>query len=70
MLRAPAPQMSYGENYDPVRGVAIPSPIATGTSGSLYGPSNLLGEISPALLVSGGDSAVVSDHPLVNGSRS
>ena len=66
-LPTPAPQMSYGENPDPVNGVIIPSPIKTGTSGSLYGPANLLGEAAAASPVSGGDSAIVSDYPLVNG---
>ena len=66
-LSAPAPQMSYGESPDQVNGVIVPSPITTGTSGSLYGLANLLGEATAASSVSGGDSAIVSDHPLVNG---
>jgi hypothetical protein len=66
-LAIPAPQMNYGENSDSMDGVTIPSPIATDTSGSLYGASNLLGEVAPASPVSGSDFAIVSDYPLVNG---
>ena len=64
---APAPQMSYGEKPDPIDGVIIPSPIATGASGSLYGPPDLLGEVASAQPVFGGDSAIVTNYPLVNG---
>jgi hypothetical protein len=64
---APAPQMSYGENPDPVNGVIVPSPITTETSGSLYGPANLLGEAAAASPVPGGDFAIVSGYHLVNG---
>jgi len=66
-LAAPAPQMSYEENQTPIGGVTIPSPISSGTSGSLYGPPSLLGENAPPSPVSGGDSAIVSNYPLVNG---
>ena len=59
--------MTYGETPDPIDGVIIPSPISTGPSGSLYGPSSLLGELSPPSPVAGGDSALVSNYPLVNG---
>jgi len=66
-LGAPAPQMSYGENPNPVGGVIIPSPISSGISGSLYGPPSLLGENASPSPISGGDSAIVSNYPLVNG---
>lgn len=46
VLAAPAPQMNYGENTGAVGGVDPPSPTVTSTSGSLYGPSDLLGEVS------------------------
>jgi hypothetical protein len=36
-------------------------------SGSLYGPQSLLGEIAQPSLVSGGDSAIVSNYPLADG---
>ncbi|TAQ90162.1 hypothetical protein B7494_g1458 [Chlorociboria aeruginascens] len=67
VLAAPAPQMSYGENTGPVGGVTPPIPTVSTTSGSLYGPSSLLGEIAAPSPVSGGDSAFVTDFPLVNG---
>jgi hypothetical protein len=64
----PAPQMSqFGENTGPVGGVNPPIPTVTAASGSLYGPSDLLGEVYPPEPVSGGDSAIVSDVTLVNG---
>ncbi|KUJ15605.1 RmlC-like cupin [Mollisia scopiformis] len=67
VMAAPAPQMNYGENTGAVGGVDPPSPTVTTTSGSLYGPSDLLGEIAKPSPISGGDSAFVSDAPLVNG---
>lgn len=45
VLGAPAPQMSYGENTGAVGGINPPIPTATSSSGSLYGPSDLLGEV-------------------------
>ncbi|KAE8445328.1 hypothetical protein EG329_013566 [Mollisiaceae sp. DMI_Dod_QoI] len=48
-------------------GVNPPIPTVTTTSGSLYGPSSLLGEIAQPSPISGGTSAFVSDVPLVNG---
>lgn len=44
-LGAPAPQMSYGENTGAVGGVTPPIPTVISTSGSLYGPPDLLGEV-------------------------
>jgi hypothetical protein len=67
ILALPAPQMSYAENSGAVGGVDPPIPTATGTSGSLFGPESLLGEIAQPSPVSGGDSAIVTDFPLVNG---
>ena len=67
VLAVPAPQMSYGENSGPVAGVSPPIPTATGSSGSLYGDESLLGEVAQPAPVSGGDSAIVSNYPLVNG---
>jgi hypothetical protein len=67
VLAVPAPQMSYGENTGPVAGVSPPILTATALSGSLYGPQSLRGEIAQPLPVSGGDSTIVSDYPLVNG---
>lgn len=68
VFSAPAPQMSgYGENTGPVGGFTAPIPTATGTSGSLYGLDSLRGEIAQPSPVSGGDSAIVSNYPLVNG---
>jgi hypothetical protein len=67
VLAAPAPQMSYAENSGPVAGVSPPIPTSTGTSGSLYGTESLLGEVAAPAPVSGGDSAVVTNYPLVNG---
>jgi hypothetical protein len=67
VLAVPAPQMSYAENSGPVAGVSPPIPTATGFSGSLYGTESLLGEVAAPAPVSGGDSAVVSNYPLVNG---
>jgi hypothetical protein len=63
----PAPQMSYAENTGPVAGVTPPIPTATAVSGSLYGSPNLVGEIAQPAPASGGDSAMVSNFPLVNG---
>lgn len=67
VLAAPAPQLNYRENTGPVGGVNPPIPTVTAASGSLYGPESLLGEIAQPSPVSGGDSAIVSDYPLVNG---
>lgn len=68
VLAVPAPQIvSYGENTGPVGGITPPIPTATGISRSLYGPANLRGEIAQPSPVSGGDSAIVSNYPLVNG---
>ncbi|PVH85362.1 Bicupin, oxalate decarboxylase/oxidase [Cadophora sp. DSE1049] len=68
VLAAPAPQMSnYGENTGPIAGVSSPIATATAASGSLYGDQSLLGEVANPSPVSGGDSAIVSDYPLVNG---
>lgn len=69
VLGAPAPQMSYAENSGPVAGVSPPIPTATGISGSLYGDESLLGEVAKPSPVSGGDSAIISDYPLVNGQK-
>ena len=44
-----------------------PSPTVTSASGSLYGPESLLGEVAKPSSLSGGDSAIVSNYPLVNG---
>ena len=66
---APAPQIAYEENSGPVAGVNPPIPTATGFSGSLYGDESLLGEIAQPSPVSGGDSAIVSNYPLVNGQQ-
>jgi hypothetical protein len=67
VLAAPAPQMSYAENFGPVAGVTPPIPTSTVVSGSLYGDESLLGELAQPAPVSGGDSAIVSNYPLVNG---
>ena len=67
VLAAPAPQMDYAENTGPVAGVSPPIPTATGVSGSLYGDESLLGEVAAPSPISGGDSAIVSNYPLVNG---
>jgi hypothetical protein len=69
VLAAPAPQMSYAENSGPVAGVSPPIATATAFSGSLYGDESLLGEVAVPSPVSGGDSAIVSNHPLVNGQQ-
>jgi hypothetical protein len=63
----PAPQMSYGENTGQVAAITPSISVATATSGSLYGSPTLAGEIAQPAPVSGGDSAIVSDYPLVNG---
>jgi hypothetical protein len=63
----PAPQISYAENTGPVAGITPPIPTATADSGSLYGSPSLVGEIAQPAPASGGDSAVVSNFPLVNG---
>ncbi|KAH6674450.1 RmlC-like cupin domain-containing protein [Halenospora varia] len=65
----PIPQMSYGENAGAVGGVSPPitTITATPTSYSFYGPSGLLGEAATPSPISGGDSAIVSNAPLVNG---
>jgi hypothetical protein len=68
VFAAPAPQVNnYGENPGPFAGIDNPMPTQTTPSGSLYGPQSLLGEIAQPSPVSGGDSAIVSDYPLVNG---
>ncbi|KAG0645903.1 Oxalate decarboxylase [Hyphodiscus hymeniophilus] len=67
VLAAPAPQLDYAENTGPVAGVSPPIPTATAFSGSLYGDESLLGEVAKPSPISGGDSAIVSDFPLVNG---
>jgi hypothetical protein len=67
IFAAPAPQMDYGENSGPVAGISPPISTATGTSGSLYGDENLLGEVAAPSPITGGDSAIVSNYPLVNG---
>jgi hypothetical protein len=68
VLTAPTPQMSnYGGNTGPIAGVTPPIPTATAASGSLYGDESLLGEVAKPYPASGGDSAIVSDYPLVNG---
>ncbi|PBP18592.1 hypothetical protein BUE80_DR010625 [Diplocarpon rosae] len=68
VLGAPAPQMSgYGENLDAIAAVTPLLPTVTTPSGSLYGDESLLGEVAKPLPVSGGDSAAVSNAPLVNG---
>jgi hypothetical protein len=47
VLAAPAPQVSrYGENPGPFAGIDNPIPTQSTTSGSLYGPQTLLGEIT------------------------
>lgn len=68
LLAAPAPQVtSYGENPGPFARIDNPIPTQSTTSGSLYGPQSLLGEIAQLSPVSGGDSAIVSNYALVNG---
>lgn len=68
ILALPAPQIGdYGENTGPVAGIKPPTPTVTSASGSLYGPSSLLGEAAAPSPISGGDSAIVSDFKLVNG---
>ncbi len=69
----PAPQMSIAPNLGnsgPVGGVnpTEAAPVATATSGSLYGSSDLLGEVASP--VQSGDSAIVSNYELVNGQES
>lgn len=64
---APRPQMSYGEQSVAVAGVSAPVPTVTAATGSLYGDESLLGGVAKPSLISGGDSAIVSDAPLVNG---
>ncbi|KAM3066216.1 hypothetical protein ACMFMG_012120 [Clarireedia jacksonii] len=66
-IARPAPQMTYGQQTVPERGVTAPVPTVTAPTGSLYGPDSLRGEIAQPLPISGGDSAIVSDYPLVNG---
>lgn len=67
-LGSPVPQMSYGENSFPQAAVtALPTTTATAASGSLYGPASLLGEVAQPSPISGGDSAIVSSYPKVNG---
>ncbi|PQE17262.1 oxalate decarboxylase family bicupin protein [Rutstroemia sp. NJR-2017a BVV2] len=63
----PTPQMSYGEQSVPEGGVTSPVPTVTAPTGSLYGPDSLRGEIVQPSPISGGDSAIVSDYPLVSG---
>ncbi|RDW61035.1 putative oxalate decarboxylase oxdD [Coleophoma cylindrospora] len=68
VLALPAPQLNYEENSGPVGGVDPETlPTVTTPSGSLYGNEQLLGEAARPSPVSGGDSAVVSEYPLVNG---
>lgn len=67
VLSAPAPQMIYGENQGPVGGVPTSVPTVTSPTGSLYGSEALLGGNAAPSPISGGDSAIVSDFPLVNG---
>lgn len=69
ILAAPAPQMNNEneQNTGPIAGVTPPIPTATAASGSLYGDESLLGEVAGPYPVSGGDSAIVSDYPLVSG---
>jgi hypothetical protein len=67
VLAAPAPQMDYAENSGPVGGVDPPTPTVSAASGSLYGPESLLGEVAKPSSLSSGDSAIVSNFPLVNG---
>lgn len=70
ILALPAPQIGdYGENTGPVAGIDPPTPTVTVASGSLYGPSSLLGEAASPSPVSGGDSAIVSNFKLVNGQQ-
>ncbi|CCD45054.1 similar to oxalate decarboxylase [Botrytis cinerea T4] len=64
---APKPQMSYGEQSVAVGGISAPVPTVTAATGSLYGDESLLGEAAKPSPVSGGDSAIVSDVPMVNG---
>jgi hypothetical protein len=66
-LALPTPQMSYGEQSVPEGGVTSPVPTVTSPTGSLYGPDSLRGEIAQPSPISGGDSAIVSDYPLVSG---
>jgi hypothetical protein len=64
----PAPQGGgYAGNIGPVGGVDAPLPTVTSAFGSLYGNSDLLGEVFPSAPVSGGDSAIVNDVELVPG---
>jgi hypothetical protein len=68
LLAAPAPQVTnYRENLGPFAGIDNQIPTQSTTSGSLYGPQSLLGEIAQPSPVSGSDSAIVSNYPLVNG---
>ncbi|KAF7924766.1 hypothetical protein BELL_0093g00010 [Botrytis elliptica] len=64
---APKPQMSYGEQSVAVAGVSAPVPTVTAATGSLYSDGSLLGEAAKPSPVSGGDSAIVSSAPMVNG---
>lgn len=64
---APKPQMSYGEQSVAVGGISAPAPTVTAATGSLYGDESLLGEAAKPSPVFGGDSAIVSDVPMVNG---
>lgn len=59
--------MSYGEQSVAVGGISAPVPTVTAATGSLYGDESLLGEAAKPSPVSGGDSAIVSDVPMVNG---
>lgn len=64
---APIPQMVYGQQSAPVGGVSSPVPTVTAPTGSLYGDESLLGGAAMPSPVSGGDSAIVPDPPMVNG---
>ncbi|TEY39081.1 hypothetical protein BOTCAL_0468g00110 [Botryotinia calthae] len=64
---APKPQMSYGEQSVAVAGISAPVPTVTAATGSLYGDESLLGQAAKPSPVSGGDPAIVSDVPMVNG---
>lgn len=68
IIAVPAPQMDYGENSGPVAGIDPSAvPTVTAPSGSIYGSEQLLGGNAKPSPVSGGDSAIVSNFPLVNG---
>jgi len=70
-IALPTPQMSNTPNLGnsgPVGGEpAPPTATVTGTSGSLYGGSDLLGGVAEPSPVQGGNSATVSNYELVPG---